>query len=92
MISGHMQQPQHTPGPKPKGSAKSKTAAPGPKGKLTPTTKSASPAGAAADPTNTSTDKEKDGVDSFLMASKRKGDKPVDGLLHLSKKGKEFIV
>ncbi|KAL7540750.1 hypothetical protein ACHAXR_010348 [Thalassiosira sp. AJA248-18] len=92
MISGHMQQPQHTPGPKPK-AAKSKAAASGPK--TAPTTvKSASPAGTAGitDPTNPSTVPEKGAVDSFLTPSKRKGDATVDGLLHLSKKGKEFTV
>ena len=58
MISGHMQQPQHTPGPK--------------KG-----TKSTSPASAS-------------GGEKGVAQAKRKADTAKDGLLHHTKKAKEF--
>jgi len=89
MISGHMQQPQHTPGPKPK-TAKSKAAAPGLKAKATPSAKSASPGG-ANNPTKVSIEKDKGAADSVFSPPQREGGNVAGGLLHV-KKGTEYSI
>jgi hypothetical protein len=83
MISGHMQQPQHTPGPK--RSKPGANAAP-------PTVETASSGANSTDPKSTVSDKEKGVANPNLNPSKRKADTVTDDIFRVSKKGKEFDV
>ncbi|KAL3781200.1 hypothetical protein ACHAW5_007012 [Stephanodiscus triporus] len=81
MISGHMQQPQHTPGPK-----RSKSGA----NEAPPTVESASFGASSTDTKSIPSDKEKGAVNPNLKPLKRKADAVTDDVFHVSKKGREF--
>ena len=104
MISGHMQQPQHTPGPKKQPTKSKATAAPGSSAKTTAPSavKSASPglkSATAKSPVSAvvvaaaSTGTTKPAVpNSTLTPAKRKAAAEAEALLQLSQKGKQFII